>query len=97
MQIFEFLSDFREATSTVQMHTPGANVAGYVSLFGVQIVLLIIYWIYVRYNDELLPQDSEESSGDATSQDEGLEEKHVPSYPRECYFITFVTCTCIST
>ncbi|CAD7082792.1 unnamed protein product [Hermetia illucens] len=63
------------------MHTPGANVAGYVSLFGVQIVLLIIYWIYVRYDDELLPQDSEESSGDATSQDEGLEEKHVPSYP----------------
>lgn len=55
------------------MHTPGSGVAGYICLFIVQIIFLVVFWIYVRYADELLP-------GNKLHNEEEGKKTHVPSY-----------------
>lgn len=60
------------------MHTPGSSVAGYISLLIVQLILLILFGIYVRYEEKLLPHHTDEV---IQPEDEGLLEEHVPSYP----------------
>lgn len=37
------------------MHTDGSKVSGFISLFVVQIALLVLFWIYVRYDEVALP------------------------------------------
>jgi len=58
------------------MHTPGAGTSGYALLLAVQIIFLIVYGVFVRYDDSLLPKDKE-----AIGEEESVEIKHVPSYP----------------
>lgn len=62
------------------MHTPGAGISGYALLLVVQIIFLIVYAVFVRYDDSLLPMNKE-----VIGEEETFEKKHVPSYPRECY------------
>ncbi|XP_055911608.1 ammonium transporter Rh type B isoform X3 [Eupeodes corollae] len=72
------------------MHTDGggSKVSGFVSLFVVQIALLLLFWIYVRYHDGALPMEKDASasiagaSADGTSEDDGLAEGHVSKYPQ---------------
>lgn len=61
------------------MHSPGAGLSGYASLLAVQIIFLILYAVFVRYDDSLLPKDKEK-----IAEEEIFEKKHVPSYPRKC-------------
>lgn len=65
------------------MHTPGAGTSGYALLLTVQIIFLIVYAVFVRYDDRLLPKNKD-FVGDE-NEEELLEKKHVPSYPRRFY------------
>lgn len=67
------------------MHTPGTGISGYALLLAVQIIFLIVYALFVRYDDNLLPKDKEIIGEDVIGEEETLEKKHVPSYPRKCY------------
>lgn len=62
----------------VKMHSPYSKVSGFISLFIVQIIFLVLYWVYVRYDVEALPKDE-------TAEGNGLKEEHVSKYPREYY------------
>lgn len=62
------------------MHTPGAGISGFVLLLTVQIIFLIVYAVFVRYDDSLLPK-YKEFVGEG--EEELFEKKHVPSYPRK--------------
>lgn len=67
-----------------KMHTPGAEVSGFIAILIVQITILIIYGIFVRYDYEMLP-----SNNNATSEELlDIEQKHRVSYPRKCFFLT---------
>lgn len=61
------------------MHSNGSKVSGFISLLAVQIVLLLLYWFYVRYDDGALPKAS---TGTTSSEDDGLAEGHVSKYPQ---------------
>uniref|UniRef100_T1H6Z7 Uncharacterized protein n=1 Tax=Megaselia scalaris TaxID=36166 RepID=T1H6Z7_MEGSC len=56
-----------------KMHSPLESV-GFISLFIVQIIFLVLYWVYVRYDVEALPKDE-------TAEGNGLKEEHVSKYP----------------
>lgn len=62
------------------MHTPGAGISGYALLLTIQIIFLIVYAVFVRYDDSLLPK-SKDAFEDV--EEELVEKKHVPSYPRK--------------
>lgn len=73
------------------MHTNGSKVSGFICLFVVQIALLLLFWIYVRYHDGALPTGAIDSSSSAVadashgttpSEDDGLAEGHVFKYPQ---------------
>lgn len=53
------------------MHSPGTKVTGFVVLMIVQIILLALFWLFVRYGDEALP----------LAEGEELGEPHVSKYP----------------
>lgn len=58
------------------MHSPGAKVSGYVVLMIVQIIFLVLFWLFVRYEKELLPPAID-------AEDAGSAKEHVSKYPRE--------------
>lgn len=60
------------------MHTPGAGISGYALLLTVQIIFLIVYAVFVRYDDSLLPKYKDVHED---IEEEFVEKKHVPSYP----------------
>lgn len=64
------------------MHTTGAGISGFALLLTVQIIFLIVYAVFVRYDDSLLPKNKEVI---VEGEEELLEKKHVPSYPRKFY------------
>lgn len=72
------------------MHTPGAGISGYALLLTVQIIFLIVYAVFVRYDDSLLPKYKDEHED---IEEEFVEKKHVPSYPRKfvIFYIQHIT------
>lgn len=74
------------------MHTPGAGLSGFALLLTVQIIFLIVYAVFVRYDDSLLPKNKEVIG---EGEDELFEKKHVPSYPRKFYALIFIYCSFI--
>lgn len=65
------------------MNATGPGFSGYVLLLAVQIIFLIAYAAFVRYDNILLPYDGKENvdiSGDEAVIDQ---EDHVPSYARK--------------
>ncbi|XP_004524534.1 ammonium transporter Rh type B [Ceratitis capitata] len=53
------------------MHSPVTKVTGFIALMIVQIILLALFWLFVRYSDGALPSD----------EGRGLGEEHVSKYP----------------
>ncbi|XP_054732333.1 ammonium transporter Rh type B-B-like [Anastrepha obliqua] len=53
------------------MHSPVTKVTGFVALMIVQIILLALFWLFVRYGNEALPSDEGKE----------LREQHVSIYP----------------
>lgn len=80
-----FSRDFILALKFLIMHAPGAGISGYALLLTVQIIFLIVYAVFVRYDDNLLPKNKEVIG---EIEEELFEKKHVPSYPRK-FFQTF--------
>lgn len=39
------------------MHSPGSAVSGYSVLLVVQLAFIVVFGVYTKYGDELLPQD----------------------------------------
>lgn len=64
------------------MHTPGAEVSGFIGILIVQITILILFGIFVRYDYEMLPSGKNDS---ATSDEQlaSIEKEHRVSYPRK--------------
>lgn len=63
------------------MHTPGAEVSGFIGILIVQVTIVIIYGIFVRYDYEMLPTDA--INDNTTSKiTEAIEQQHRVSYPR---------------
>lgn len=58
------------------MHTPGGKVSGYIVLMIVQIIFLVLFWLFVRYEKAVLPTPIE-------AEDAGSAMEHVSKYPRE--------------
>lgn len=71
------------------MNTFGPGVAGYVFLLAVQIIFLIVYAVFVRYDKSLLPKGIDIVNVTAEENefsDDEDQHGHVPSYPRELSF-----------
>lgn len=64
-----------------KMHTAGAEVSGFISILIVQVTILIIFGIFVRYDHEMLPKNENATSEEILS----IEQKHRVSYPRKCF------------
>jgi len=58
------------------MHSPAAKVSGYVVLMIVQIIFLVLFWLFVRYEKTALPLAID-------AEDAGSANEHVSKYPRE--------------
>lgn len=64
------------------MQPVGAEVSGFIGIFLIQITILILYGIFVRYDIEMLPIDSKIEN--ITSADLAkIQQSHRVSYPRE--------------
>lgn len=63
------------------MHTLGSKLGGYICLLVIQATFIVVYGIFVRYEDRLLPghKDSPENEPHRTG--------HVSSYARKYTFI----------
>lgn len=59
-----------------------SSMSGFVGVFAVQITILILYGIFVRYDIEMLPMDSK-SGNISSSQLAAIEQNHRASYPRK--------------
>lgn len=59
------------------MHLLGTNTSGYVLVFCIQVIFLIIFGIYGKYDSSLLPTDHSAHNETETHK------KHVPSYARK--------------
>ncbi len=67
------------------MNTNGPGISGYLFLLAIQIIILISYAIFVRYDNNLLPSNGTiDDGGHENVIDDDEDENHVPSYPRKC-------------
>lgn len=74
--LFETASSAGTETLSSNMHTPASKVSGYIVLMIVQIIFLVLYWVFVRYEKALLPAP-------LNAEDAGSANEHVSKYPRE--------------
>lgn len=64
------------------MHTMGSEVNGFIGILIVQITILILFGIFVRYDNEMLPIDLK--NGSLFAEDfMAIEQSHRASYPRK--------------
>lgn len=64
------------------MHTPGAQVSGFICVLIIQLTFIVVYGIFVRYDDALLPHDIDIRADDLAA----IERKQAVSYPRKFTF-----------
>lgn len=64
------------------MMAVGTEMSGFIGIFIIQITILILFGIFVRYDDEMLPIDSKAAN---ISADKllAIEQNHRASYPRK--------------
>lgn len=67
------------------MHTSGAEVSGFIGILIVQVTILIIYGVFVRYDYEMLPTDAKNDNS-TSEQLASVERQHRVSYPRKYFF-----------
>lgn len=60
------------------MHTPGAEVSGFICVLIIQVIFIVVYGIFVRYDDALLPDSVDASGYDLAA----IERARAYSYPR---------------
>lgn len=65
------------------MHTPGAEVSGFICVLIVQVTFIVVYGIFVRYDDALLPDTDDDPTGDNLA---AIERARAISYPRKWRF-----------
>lgn len=73
------------------MNSSGPGISGYILLLAVQVSFLIVYALFVRYDNKLLPNDQLDN-GAIAGEEENIGtggKKYVPSYPRE-FFLYFL-------
>lgn len=74
------------------MHTPGAEVKGFIGVLIVQVTIFIIHGVFVRYDYEMLPTDAKNDN--ATSEQlASIERQHQVSYPRKYFFTQSIYCS----
>lgn len=68
------------------MHTMGSEVSGFIGIMTIQVTILILYGIFVRYDYEMLPIDSKNEN---ITNDEllAIERNQKASYPRKLKII----------
>lgn len=63
------------------MHTPGAEVSGFICVLIIQVTFIVVYGIFVRYDDALLPDSVDASAYDLAA----IERERAYSYPRKLF------------
>lgn len=64
--------------------TSGPGVSGYVFLLAVQILFLIAYTAFVRYDDDLLPIFRKQKGNSSQDENESIQNSdYAPSYSRK--------------
>lgn len=71
------------------MKPVGAEVSGFIGIFIVQITIIILFGIFVRYDIEMLPMDSKKENITADTL-ASIEQNHRASYPRKCIERRFI-------
>lgn len=78
------------------MHPPGATVSGYILLFIIQIVFLILFAVLTDYDDELLPKNSTKVATSAYQLEREDEPENdvpekfiIPKYSRKDWFLIY--------
>lgn len=61
------------------MHTAGSEVSGFICVLIVQVTFIVIYGIFVRYDDALLP-DPVNATAEVIA---AIERERMVSYPRK--------------
>lgn len=64
------------------MHTMGSEVSGFIGILIVQITILILFGLFVRYDYEMLPIDLKNGSLSANDF-MAIEQNQRASYPRK--------------
>lgn len=67
------------------MHTPGSKISGFICVLIVQVIFIVVYGIFVRYDDALLP-DTIDANADNLAP---IESKRAVSYPRKFFALHF--------
>lgn len=70
------------------MQSPATGYSGFIGILVIQVTILILFAIFVRYDFEMLPFDAKNDN--STSEElAAIEQQHRVSYPRKLYFILF--------
>lgn len=67
------------------MHTPAAEYSGFIGILIVQVTILIVFGIFVRYDYEMLPIDGRNMNS-SSEELATIEQQHKVSYPRKWFF-----------
>lgn len=70
------------------MHTPGAEVSGFICVLIIQVTFIVVYGIFVRYDDALLPDSVDASAYDLAA----IERERAYSYPRKLFLLHQISC-----
>lgn len=62
------------------MEPMGAKASGFIGIFLIQITIIILYGIFVRYDVAMLPTDKNKTSHEGW---EKIQQNQKASYPRE--------------
>lgn len=87
------ISEFLEITDLfeliiTEMQSTGSEVSGFIGILIVQVTILILFGIFVRYDLEMLPTDAKNDN--FTSEElAAIEQQHRVSYPRKWRFFFF--------
>lgn len=70
------------------MQSPASEYSGFIGILVIQVTILILFAIFVRYDFEMLPFDAKNDNSTAEEL-AAIEQQHRVSYPRKLYFILF--------
>lgn len=72
------------------MQSPASEYSGFIGILVIQVAILILFGIFVRYDSEMLPFDAKNDNNTAEEL-AAIEQQHRVSYPRKLYNINYIS------
>lgn len=69
----------RDVLRKLKMHSIASQIGGFVTVLILQVTFIVVFGIFVRYDDGLLPANNNNNQSFGSN---GLENQHTASYPR---------------